>query len=202
VPSGGQRDRDVQPDAHPIASWALVMAQVDSIARSVNTQFGAALIRRVAVADTGRTPESGFAMSHSFRIAAVLLGCPRESLDNFLTPHTMRESAVERGIRMADGPIIIVSRAVAKYGFRNGLIPLIRSITEHDATDEGILVHTFQSERDVPNVIWEYSVYRDTEARESHGKSTAPTLAKMDGMWEQWPYSNLCTPIIAKGIQF
>ncbi len=103
---------------------------------------------------------------------------------------------------MADGPIIVVSRGVAKYGRRDDLIPLMRSIIERDSTEDGTLVHALQSERDAPNVIWGYTVYRDTEARDIHWKNIAPILTKMDGMWEQWAYPHFCTPIAAKGVQF
>jgi hypothetical protein len=99
---------------------------------------------------------------------------------------------------MDDGPIIIVSRGVAKHGRRDELIPLLRSVTEQEALEGDILLHTFVSERDDPHVIWELAVHRDVDARDSDWKRISPIEERMEGLWEQWPHPVYCEPLAAK----
>ena len=103
---------------------------------------------------------------------------------------------------MDDGLVIAVSRAVVKHGRRGELDPLLRSVLEIDEHDPGTIVHAMHAERDNPNVIWNYTVYRDWEARAIHGEHVEPIRAQMADLWEQWAYPHWCDPIAAKGIQF
>jgi quinol monooxygenase YgiN len=102
---------------------------------------------------------------------------------------------------MDTGLVIAIARGVAKRGRRDQLVDLLRSVAEQDEKEVGTVMQAFQSERDNPNIIWEYNVYRSSEARELHRKNVAPVGAKMMDMWEQWPYVNFCVPIAAKGYE-
>ena len=99
---------------------------------------------------------------------------------------------------MHDVPSIVVSRGVAKHGRRDELIPLLRSVTEQDKQEHGVLLNAVNCERDDQHVIWGLTVYRDSEAQDAHSKNISPILEKMDGLWEQWPHPIYCVPIAAK----
>jgi hypothetical protein len=88
---------------------------------------------------------------------------------------------------------------------RDELMRLLREVTERDETEPGTLVQAFQFERDNPNVLWEYIVYANPEARALHRKHNDEHDHLMPGLEEAfstWPYRHLCEPLCAKGIDF
>ena len=105
---------------------------------------------------------------------------------------------------MDAAPIVVIAKIVVKRGRRDELIKLLGEVVEQDKKETGTIVQAFQSERDNPDVIWEYNVYKTVEDLELHRKNIAPMIAKMveADLIEQWPYRTFLTPIDAKGIEF
>jgi quinol monooxygenase YgiN len=99
---------------------------------------------------------------------------------------------------MDDGPIIVVSRGVAKRGRRDELIALLRLMTERDEQESGTLLNAFLCERDDQFVIWGLTIYSDPEAENRHLSNVSQMLEQMEDLWEQWPHPIYCVPLAAK----
>jgi hypothetical protein len=88
---------------------------------------------------------------------------------------------------------------------RDELIELLRKVRDMDEEREpGTVLQSFQFERDNPNVLWEYMVFENEEARDVHGQHLGEIrhLEKVQDIFATWPYVVKCTPLCAKGIDF
>jgi hypothetical protein len=98
--------------------------------------------------------------------------------------------------------LIVVARGFVKPTRRDQLIELLRRVRDIDEEQPGTLVQSFQFERDNPNVLWEYMVYENEEARDIHNQQLGEMRRRENAhdIFATWPYVVKCTPLCAKGI--